>query len=289
MIDPPCVPIEYSGGEDPALAVLLLDIVLGYGSHPDPAGALTESWLTRAEGTIRGGRLSVVASITGTIQDVQDMAAQRRKLEALDAVVMPSNRQAARLAGKYSGRGLPDERRLDAGHVLALFSGELKVVNLGLEALPKPCPPEAFRPSGGLEAAAGGARTFWTPGLRLPEPRREGSQRRSPETHPGGPAHDMGIGTALDEVPAWRGTLSYTRGPGDLGPWRSLRGAVIGGLLYEGWPRPRGGPDLAASGKIRFEPCHHHGAVGPMAGVMTASMPVWILENRAFGNRAYCP
>ena len=45
---------------------------------------------------------------------------------------------------------------------------------------------------------------------------------------------------------------------------------------------------LAASGEITFDPCHMHDAVGPMAGVVTASMPVWILENKTFGNRAYC-
>jgi Protein of unknown function (DUF1116) len=44
---------------------------------------------------------------------------------------------------------------------------------------------------------------------------------------------------------------------------------------------------MAASGEIRFEPCHHRHAVGPMAGVLTRSMPVFVVENRTFGNRAY--
>ena len=67
-----------------------------------------------------------------------------------------------------------------------------------------------------------------------------------------------------------------------------MRGAVIGGLIYEGLAKDRPQAEaLAASGEIRFEPCHHHGAVGPMAGVVTASMPVWVLENAAFGNRAF--
>lgn len=67
-----------------------------------------------------------------------------------------------------------------------------------------------------------------------------------------------------------------------------VRGAVIGALLYE--RRACAESDaaaLAASARIRFEPCHHHGAVGPMAGIISSSMPVCIVENRAGGTRAY--
>src|SRR5882757_2950825 len=44
---------------------------------------------------------------------------------------------------------------------------------------------------------------------------------------------------------------------------------------------------LARAGRIDFAPCHHHAAVGPMAGVISPSMPVWIVENANGGNRAY--
>ncbi|EKP95617.1 DUF1116 domain-containing protein [Thermaerobacter subterraneus] len=68
-----------------------------------------------------------------------------------------------------------------------------------------------------------------------------------------------------------------------------LRGAVIGGILFEGWARTEAeAAALVERGQIRFEPCHHHQAVGPMAGVTTPSMPVWVVENRTFGNRAFC-
>ena len=67
-----------------------------------------------------------------------------------------------------------------------------------------------------------------------------------------------------------------------------VRGAMIGALLYERRAdSAAAAARLAASGRVRFEPCHHHSAVGPMAGVTTASMPVVIVENRAHGNRAY--
>jgi hypothetical protein len=67
-----------------------------------------------------------------------------------------------------------------------------------------------------------------------------------------------------------------------------VRGAVVGALLYEGLARtPAAAERLAASGAVRFDPCHHHAAVGPMAGIITASMPVMVVENRVHGNRAY--
>jgi len=67
-----------------------------------------------------------------------------------------------------------------------------------------------------------------------------------------------------------------------------LRGAVIGALLYEGLAASHEeATRLCATGRVRFDPCHHHSAVGPMAGVVTASMPVYVVENRAHGNRAY--
>lgn len=68
-----------------------------------------------------------------------------------------------------------------------------------------------------------------------------------------------------------------------------MRGAVIGGLIYEGKAKTREeAEEIASSGAIKFTPCHEHDAVGPMAGVVTAKMPVFVLENEEFGNHAYC-
>jgi hypothetical protein len=84
---------------DPETALLLLDVVLGYGAHEDPCGALAESVAkAKAEVAGRGGYLSVIASITGTERDYQNMGEQRKKLEAAGGLVMPSNYQAALLA-----------------------------------------------------------------------------------------------------------------------------------------------------------------------------------------------
>ena len=46
--------------------------------------------------------------------------------------------------------------------------------------------------------------------------------------------------------------------------------------------------NILEKGEIKLEPNHHHNAVGPMAGTISISAPVWVVENKAFGNLAYC-
>ncbi len=68
-----------------------------------------------------------------------------------------------------------------------------------------------------------------------------------------------------------------------------MQGAVLGAVVLERWADSLvAAGHLVASGKIDLEPCHQHSAVGPMAGIISPSMPVWIVENRIAGNRAYC-
>ncbi len=67
-----------------------------------------------------------------------------------------------------------------------------------------------------------------------------------------------------------------------------IRGAVAGALVYEGKAADVADAErLAGSGKIIFSPCHHHCAVGPMAGVISPSMPVFCVRNETAGNMAY--
>ena len=64
-----------------------------------------------------------------------------------------------------------------------------------------------------------------------------------------------------------------------------MRGAVIGAALFEAGPR---GAEARTSraGRDRFDD-HHHGAVGPMAGIIGPSMPVWIVEDRVNSTRTF--
>jgi len=99
-----------------------------------------------------------------------------------------------------------------------------------------------------------------------------------------------GIARAGDVIPGMRPNLVLHAGPPI--EWRRmsgpLRGAVIGGLIYEGLARDEAGAvAVVERGEVEFAPCHDHQTVGPMAGVTTASMAVYVIENRAAGNKAF--
>lgn len=67
-----------------------------------------------------------------------------------------------------------------------------------------------------------------------------------------------------------------------------MRGAIIGACLYEGWASSEDQAlQLAQSGEIEFEPCHHYNAVGPMAGIISPTMPVQIIVDQVHGNRTF--
>jgi hypothetical protein len=67
-----------------------------------------------------------------------------------------------------------------------------------------------------------------------------------------------------------------------------MRGAVIGAILYEGWAEDAAAATaLARGGTITFSPCHHHGCVAPMAGIISPSMPVLVVREANGGGRAF--
>jgi hypothetical protein len=98
------------------------------------------------------------------------------------------------------------------------------------------------------------------------------------------------MGKAIDVIPGYHRKLFLHAGPPIT--WDRMcgpqRGAVMGALIYEGMAKDeQEAAEIAASGEIEFAPCHHYHTVGPMAGIVSPSMPVFILENKAFGNKAY--
>ncbi len=96
----------------------------------------------------------------------------------------------------------------------------------------------------------------------------------------------IGVGLARDVIPGMRDNLLLHAGPPVT--WQRMagpmKGAAVGALILEG--KANGWDDaeaLIASGAIEFEPCHHHSAVGPMAGLISPSMMVYIVEDQASG------
>lgn len=171
-----------------------------------------------------------------------------------------------------------------------ILDADVKVVNVGVPAFG-----EAVR-SAGAEAV----QVEWRPPLDVPEAcrralhasqrRRERANAEALERILSAAPQWVGMGRAMDLIPGMHENLLLHAGPPITwdrmcGP---LQGAILGALLYErrasSIPAAR---RLAASGKIQFAPCHEHGATGPMAGVVSPSMPVFIIRNATYGNRAF--
>jgi hypothetical protein len=96
------------------------------------------------------------------------------------------------------------------------------------------------------------------------------------------PAHEL--------IPDLAGHLLLHAGPPIA--WERMcgpmQGAIIGAILLEGWANnPDEATSLAASGNVAFAPNHHYHAVGPMAGLISPSMPLWVVRNNAGENRAF--
>lgn len=172
-----------------------------------------------------------------------------------------------------------------------LFSAPLRVVNVGMEVFKENCQRANaaaiqvdWRPP--AEVAAGAERTLARHAARI-----EKANQRVVEIIQAGAPKLVGLDLARNVIPGMTEDTILHAGPPIT--WERMcgpmRGGILGGLLYEGRAASlEEAEQLAASGKIRFAPCHEHRAVGPMAGIVTPSMPVWIVHNETHGNFAYC-
>ncbi len=98
------------------------------------------------------------------------------------------------------------------------------------------------------------------------------------------------IGQAKSVIPGMKDNLFLHSGPPISWEKMSgpLRGAVMGGILYEEIADSlEEAEELASTGQIEFAPCHHYRAVGPMAGIITPSMMVYIVEDKKHGGFTY--
>ena len=118
---------------DPETAVILLDVVLGDGAHPDPAGelapAIAEAMITAEEA---GRHLAVIAVVVGTDADPQNLDAQVEQLEAAGVLVEFNNELAVRRAGEMVQALSPVSGGKPVD--LALLQQPLAAINVGLES-----------------------------------------------------------------------------------------------------------------------------------------------------------
>ena len=318
MIDP-TLRMERIASEarDAECGVLLLDLVLGHGAHPDPAGDLAEA--IRAAKAAAGRDLPVVVSLVGTDSDPQDRAAAEAALADAGASVFLSNAAATRhalaLLGHDAARLHPVEREQIAGETTPVpaicahstgwrsesgsKSGEEPLRGL-LSAEPVVATAGVSLFAGALtEQAVQVVQTEWQPAN---DAAREGlarvmaDRRRAAANAEALARMTAAEATLVDVVPAAdalgleRGTFLHAGPPIEWerasGP---LKGALIGAVLFEGLAEtPEDAERALARGDFAWEPCHHRDAVGPMAGVVSPSMWMYELADDVHGNRSWC-
>ncbi|HEX6035980.1 MAG TPA: DUF1116 domain-containing protein [Anaerolineales bacterium] len=98
------------------------------------------------------------------------------------------------------------------------------------------------------------------------------------------------VAPARDVIPGMKDNLLLHAGPPIEWPRMSgpLRGAIIGAMIFEGLAADEAeATAMVERGEVEFDSCHHHGAVGPMAGVISGSMKVYVVENAEHGNKSF--
>ncbi|GAB6188595.1 DUF1116 domain-containing protein [Marinitoga arctica] len=176
---------------------------------------------------------------------------------------------------------------------MSLFKEELKIVNIGLKSFYEDLKKQGanvvhvdWKPPLGGSKAVKILNDFSKLSIDVEKANAEAVERimNSQPTL-------VGMGIARDVVPGMKDNMILHAGPPITwdrmcGP---LKGAIIGGLIYEGKAKDeKEAIELIESGEIEFDPWHHHDGVGPMAGVATPSMPVFIIENKTYGIKSYC-
>ena len=172
-----------------------------------------------------------------------------------------------------------------------LFGKELQVINIGLTSFKENLEKSRIKT----------VQVDWRPPVKVaPEavkiiqkmfPTIDQANQKALEIILKGKPSLVGLGRALDEIPGMKKNLILHSGPPVT--WERMcghtRGAIMGALMYEKLAAtPEEAEKLAASGAIAYAPCHEHATVGPMAGIVSPSMPVFIIKNEEYGNYAYC-
>jgi len=171
----------------------------------------------------------------------------------------------------------------------ALLAHPLSVVTAGVDLFP-----EALRSQGAIVETV----DWRPPAFGAPEDlaavaadrRRVSANRTATERILAAGADLVDVRSAADALDLDRDLFLHAGPPIEFGNASGpLRGALIGAAMFEGLAAdPDEAVAMLESGRIRLEPCHHHRAVGPMAGVTTASMWVSELRDPVNGGTAYC-
>eukprot|EP00941_MAST-03F_sp_MAST-3F-sp1_P002359 g2359.t1 len=290
---------------DPEVDILLIDTVLGYGSHSNPAGevaAAVKFANDKRSTDMNGKQLNVIASVTGTKLDDQNYEEQCRILKSAGIFVARSNAKAVQIVSSLVNG---NEKLLSECYYDNILDKQLKSLIFPLKVSSKVPTSQSLESTKvfnvGLKqfSKTNHENTYhinWTPpcdgdvelnemiaaldsDTRVQEANIEALHRincMEPNL--------VGVKPAKDMI------LAFSKGKKKMllhaGPpieysrqCRPMQGAMIGAVLFEGYADSQEEADeLLRSGEILTSPCHEHNAVGPMAGVLSESFPVFVVQ-----------
>lgn len=296
--------------DDSSTGVILFDIMLGYGSHEDMAGALLPTineLKQKAEN--EGRKLFFIATVCGTRHDYQGYDEAVNKLKNAGVIVCETNKLASQMAIRAIGLDFSEpEKEIRAKQavdvqitpasdkLLKMLSEKPRIINIGLKSFAEVA--DEF----GCEVV----QFDWTPpaGGNVEMIKTLDFLRNFSEFDIDAANREViakivaSQPVIIDNVRAKEVIPEMAEGKVILhaGPpieYKNMpdpvQGSCVGAVLFEEWAdNEEDARKLLSSGEIKLIPCHHVNAVGPMGGITSPNMPVFVVENRTYGNRAYC-
>lgn len=295
---------EYA--QDASTGILLVDIVLGYGAHEDMVGALLPAIKDAQE---LNPELQVVATVVGTDKDPQNYQEAVQRLLEQHVLVSESNAKAVQLALRLKGIELTEadkpvvpyqgetiEIPYASPSVAELLNTKPRVINVGLQS---------FNES--IQAFDGKSIQFnWKPraggnkkmihilnALEEHADKIEKENQQVMDKIKNAQPFLTDVVPAKNVIPELNEVQKTLLHAGPPITWEAMtgpmKGSVVGAAIFEGWAESEKEVlALVEAGEIRFIPCHHVHAVGPMGGITSANMPVFVVENRLDGSKGYC-
>ena len=300
---------EYA--QDEKTGIILFDVVLGYGAHEDMVGALLPA-IEEARATAKeaGRDLYFVATVCGTTKDPQNYQSSVDRLKEGGVLVAESNAKAVQLALLLKGIEISEDDKEVVAYngptvdvpkpgekVMELLTTKPRIINVGLQSFT-----ESIVDYGGetvqfnWRPRANGNKKM----IKILDALEDYSEQIEAENHKVTDKIKNAQPFLVDVVPAKsvipelnddaQKTLLHAGPPIQwsemTGP---MKGACIGAALFERWAdNEEDALKIFEAGEVRFIPCHHVKAVGPMGGITSGNMPVFVVENRLEGNEAYC-
>lgn len=296
--------------DDETTGVVLLDIMLGYGSHADMAGSLLPTIVELKEKAEKAGRkVFFIATVCGTRRDFQGYDEAVNKLKEVGVIVCENNKLACQTAIRAIGRDFEEPaKEIRAKQVVAcekaapsdklreLLSEKPRIINIGLKSFAEVV--EQF----GCEVvqydwmppAGGNVKLIKTLNFLR---HYEGIDEKNREVI----AKVVGSQPILrDNVRAKEVIPQFAENNGKVilhaGPpveYKNMpdpmQGSCVGAVMFEEWAdSEEEARRMLENGEIKFIPCHHCNAVGPMGGITSPNMAVFVVENATDGQKAYC-